>query len=1418
MHYGTLAVCAFAIFGFLLFNILVRSDLTKAADSTWTQTDWSGGSGEGHANTSTEYLSGTNVDPSTAGQVMLEKSEEKLANAGFETDSADWSVGGTPDSISGMQLWLKADAITGLADGAAVTTWNDLSGNTQGATQASATLKPLYKTGIVNNQPVVRFDGSDDEMTITGTVAHGTVFLVGKRSNTSQPFAEVSGGNSLNRRGLIGLYHPTYSTYDQYFVNGVGVANGGGGSINAFNLFTGKSPSTLANTTNFRLGFGTPSYLKLNGDIAELIIYNTSLSEADRKKIEAYLQKKYAVNSGYLTVTPDAEIKHSGNSSLKLAAGANGGDLVQSVNLGDTANYNLSAYAYIDGVTAVDNTFAELVYDGVVVPNVNYADIGDGWYKLSGVVTGADAVKSFGVQVKANKTVYLDDFSLKNYKNPAIITSNIFDTTQSSNWGNLEFAATGTASIKVRTSNASDPTMSEAKDFSDASCVAIASTGTDIPNNECSTDTDRYIQYEITLSTVDTSQTPVVQSISVNYSPSDQGDPDNPSALTTMSSQKNGGNNIITNTWYNHTSSYFSWDEPNDPPDENEISSGIAGYYVYFGTGASSDPGSQRGIAIDTGGGKHYQTDTDFEIGVDTSVLVTGQTYYLRIETEDAAGNIKHLNPADPSLFIYKYDGTPPSNPALFSFAPNSATWYSNKDLIFSWYISGGNAASDAGGSAIAGFQYRLNSGTWYGTGHTGTQDGSDLLALGLGTYTLIDAEAPSFSDDVVKGENVFELRTWDNAGNYSNMIESGRTLKASFKYNDTVPYVVSSLNADPAYSTVNSFGFNWTPPNPPDEYTGDPADYVDHYEYYVDNESTGWDSIDALSVDGIQALRNGVDTDFCIRAIDNAQNTGNKLCVTFKVNSPPPSSPSDVEMVDVSSRDRNLYKISINWNEPAQKGAGFDGYDIYRSADGEEFSTPIATNRGQNASTSFTDSGLDNTTRYYYRISAVDNTGQESESTLAVDQESRLTYLIPTGRYTSPPNFIEESLIVQPKAFSALITWKTEDSNDAKHMAKGSVLYGTDPKNLGGDKAGQVPTEKNYSNEHSILLTGLEPSVQYFYEVVWDDVDNQEGKKEGLTFVTKDRPAIDLPKADNISLNSATISWQSKTILNATVTYCTEIGNICGTIKDYSGIENENHVVQLSDLVDGTKYLYQISGTDIDGNNVVSSKAEFSTRTRPKISDLRFETIDAPTTSLKFSWQTNIPTTSIVSYQGGGTSSSKAEADLKMNHEIIISGLSDRTTYSLQSKGVDEFGNQCLSDLSTFTTPNDTRPPKLRNLAVEIKSTGFGSAQKAQIIVTWETDELSTSQVEYGQGIEGTEYSFRSKEDGALTTSHAVIVSELEPSKIYHLRAVSRDNSGNPGYSEDTTTITGKSQSSVIDIIMNSLSRSLGWMFNIFN
>ena len=100
---------------------------------------------------------------------------------------------------SGMQLWLKADAITN-TDRSVLPTWNDSSGNGGLAQQLDATKQPKYRTNGINGKPYVQFDGSNDFMEIAYSAFFNseefTVFAVAKTDATAgdQPvFSSIEG-------------------------------------------------------------------------------------------------------------------------------------------------------------------------------------------------------------------------------------------------------------------------------------------------------------------------------------------------------------------------------------------------------------------------------------------------------------------------------------------------------------------------------------------------------------------------------------------------------------------------------------------------------------------------------------------------------------------------------------------------------------------------------------------------------------------------------------------------------------------------------------------------------------------------------------------------------------------------------------------------------------------------------------------------------------------------------------------------------------------------------------------------------------------------------------------------------------------------------------------------------------------------
>ncbi len=206
--------------------------------------------------------------------------------------------------IAGYSLWLKARGITGLADGASVSTWSPSGTSTISAIQ-SLSLRPLYKTGVINSLPVVRFDGVNDMMSLSSSLVltSYTVFYVAKVVGASQYILGGDSGTYLP--GLSSITNPTFNyngstsqvathtsssfqiitarrnaASHSYFVNGTSVGTSGNSNTATTILYLGARNSTDCISS---------------ADIAEIIVFPSAITGTDRLSVEAFLNGKYAI-------------------------------------------------------------------------------------------------------------------------------------------------------------------------------------------------------------------------------------------------------------------------------------------------------------------------------------------------------------------------------------------------------------------------------------------------------------------------------------------------------------------------------------------------------------------------------------------------------------------------------------------------------------------------------------------------------------------------------------------------------------------------------------------------------------------------------------------------------------------------------------------------------------------------------------------------------------------------------------------------------------------------------------------------------------------------------------------------------------------------------------------------------------------
>jgi hypothetical protein len=216
-------------------------------------------------------------------------------------------VGGfTPPALSGLVGWFDASAITGLSDGGTVATWSDLSVSANHLAQATESVKPTYQTNELNGRPVVRLDGTDDKMAAAGSVAFKHVLVVAKFSAAT--FPNYSGlitgtGAGGEQIVLIGdgfdgtrtILHDDATQTTVYYRGGtLGAEASMPGPMEAFHVMSLSQAAGWSITT--QLGQDRANAARFwNGDVAEILLYDSVLSTPNLNRAAGWLAKKWGL-------------------------------------------------------------------------------------------------------------------------------------------------------------------------------------------------------------------------------------------------------------------------------------------------------------------------------------------------------------------------------------------------------------------------------------------------------------------------------------------------------------------------------------------------------------------------------------------------------------------------------------------------------------------------------------------------------------------------------------------------------------------------------------------------------------------------------------------------------------------------------------------------------------------------------------------------------------------------------------------------------------------------------------------------------------------------------------------------------------------------------------------------------------------
>jgi PKD repeat protein len=230
--------------------------------------------------------------------------------------SSPWTPANLP---GGAAMWLDAsDAGTFSFSGSGITEWRDRSGNGRDAEDGfSSSARPTRGDNLIGGLPAVSFDGSNDYLAFDGssiTNTDYTVAAVTARTSNKGTNYYLGGTQSSNNRNLhVGWRSNTAMTHAQYGndmdANVAGysapqatlqVSRHSGTAGKAMYL-DGTQASTNSSTTGLQ-GWSGAAVGRYNssffqGRVGEVLLVRSSLSDADRQRLEGYLAHKWGTTA-----------------------------------------------------------------------------------------------------------------------------------------------------------------------------------------------------------------------------------------------------------------------------------------------------------------------------------------------------------------------------------------------------------------------------------------------------------------------------------------------------------------------------------------------------------------------------------------------------------------------------------------------------------------------------------------------------------------------------------------------------------------------------------------------------------------------------------------------------------------------------------------------------------------------------------------------------------------------------------------------------------------------------------------------------------------------------------------------------------------------------------------------------------------
>jgi chitodextrinase len=458
-------------------------------------------------------------------------------------------------------------------------------------------------------------------------------------------------------------------------------------------------------------------------------------------------------------------------------------------------------------------------------------------------------------------------------------------------------------------------------------------------------------------------------------------------------------------------------------------------------------------------------------------------------------------------------------------------------------------------------------------------------------------------------------------------------------------------------------------------------------------------------------------------------------------------------------------------------------------------------------------------------------------------------------GQEGAPP-VISEIKILEITTSSAIISWKTDKDTDS------IIGYGLD-RNYG------MIRDPTFTNEHKVVLDNLLPNTDYYFQISAVDKGGNQATSKGFMFSTQklvevpgvekfgeeaklvekaieavsqmkkeEAIAFTKEKVEEIGAQKAEeliiigdprvevgedwvkISWATNKEANSIVALVPESEYDPKNSDPYKmkigepGEYSLNHLIEIKGLKPATTYHFQVQSTPKIGATVKSDDRVFTTLSiLPIISNLQVVKVEEDAVTL--SWLTNIPCSSIIEYKNLKTGETKQVGDptFVTTHRFRISNLDFDTTYQVTVRAENEQGDKTKSQPITFTTIKDEQPPIISSVTVDSTLYPGEEQVRVQVVVNWKTDENAICQFFYQEGLAEGQQGTALAPETEYSQKHIQVVTEFAPNSTYKFWMKCKDKSGNEKKSEYYTLLTPTKEKSILDIIIENLQATFGWV-----